>query len=144
MPVLVDAASDPNDARANWMSAMVQSAYAGVLFELGRVDEARPILIRCHDTLHGLQSQSPSLRVEYALGHNGVRIGVLYSALASNPGLGPAARLGYWRQARNALQPAVAALQHVVANVAIEPIDMVALETGLAALARVEAALAQL
>ena len=128
-PVLRAAASDPNDARAHWSSALIDSALANTLFHLGRIDEARPILLRCHEVLSRLQSQSPSLRVEYALGHNGVRLGVLY------------AHQGQWRQARDTLRPAVAALQHVVANVAIEPLDMRAVDEGVAALARVEARL---
>ena len=128
-PVLRAAAADPNDARAHWVSALIDSALADTLFHLGRVDEARPMLLRCHEVLSRLQAQSPSLRVEYALGHNGVRLGVLY------------AHQGHWRQARDTLQPAVAALQHVVANVAIEPLDMRAVDEGVAALARVEARL---
>jgi tetratricopeptide (TPR) repeat protein len=144
IPVMREAAADPNDARANWMSAMVQSAYAGVLFDLGRVDEARPILIKCHAVLHRLQAQSPSLRVEYALGHNGVRLGVLYGSLAGNPKLGAASRRDYWQLARDTLRPAVAAIQNVVSNVAIEPLDQKALDIGMAALARSEAAITAL
>ena len=140
--VLRVAAADPNDARARWVSALTDSALAATLFELGRVAEAKAILLECHELLDRLQKQSPSLRTEYALGQNGVRLGVLYGSLASNPKLSPAARLGYWRQAQDSLRQAVATLQKVAASVAIEPLDRKTIDTGIAALARTESAIA--
>ena len=142
-PVLRAAATDPNDARARWVSALADSGLAATLFELGRVEEAKVLLLECHTLLDRLQQQSPSLRIEYALGQNGVRLGVLYSSLANDPKLSPATRLGYWRQAQDCLRQAVASLQKVAASVAIEPLDRKVLDSGIAALARAESALAK-
>jgi tetratricopeptide (TPR) repeat protein/tRNA A-37 threonylcarbamoyl transferase component Bud32 len=142
-PVLRAAAADPNDARAHWASALADSHLAATLFELGRVDEAKAILLECQAVLDRLQKQSPSLRIEYALGQNGVRLGVLYSSLANNPKLSPATRLGYWRQAQDSLRQSVASLQKVAASVALEPLDRKVLDAGIAALARAESAIAK-
>jgi tetratricopeptide (TPR) repeat protein len=135
-------AEDPNDAQAHYLSALVDSAFAGALFESGRVEEARVILLRCQAILERLQKQSASLRVEYALGQNGVRLGQLYASLAANPKLSAATQIGFWRQAQSSLQQGVRSLQHVTENVALDPLDKVALDTGLAELRRVEAVLA--
>src|SRR6185503_9265924 len=61
-PVLRAAATDPNDAHARWVSALADSGLAATLFELGRVEEAKALLLECHAVLDHLQKQSPSLR----------------------------------------------------------------------------------
>jgi hypothetical protein len=128
----------PNDEHALSMmsdvynnSSVLDSALADTLFELGRVAEAKAILLECHAVLDRLQKQSTSLRVEYAFGQNGVRLGVLYGSLANDPKLSPATRLGYWRQSQESLRWAVASLQKVTASVAIEPLDRKVLDAGL-------------
>ena len=141
-PVLRARAEDPNDARAHYLSALVDSGFAAALFATGRVEEARALLLRSQSILERLQTQGASLRVEFALGQNGVRLGQLYSSLADNPKLGVAARAALRRQAKSSLQQGVKSLQHVTQNVAIEPLDKAVLDTGLAELRRVDAALA--
>jgi hypothetical protein len=120
----------------------VDSGFAAALFATGRVEKAKVILLRCQAILERLQKQGASLRVEYALGQNGVRLGQLYSSLADNPKLGAAAQTGLWRQAQSSLQQGVRSLQHVTENVALDPLDKVALDAGLAELRRVDAVLA--
>jgi tetratricopeptide (TPR) repeat protein len=138
------AVSDPNDARAHWLIALTDSHIGALLVHLGRIDEARPILIDSQVTLDRLQRQGPSLRVEYALGQNGARLGALHSQLAADPALTPAQRLVHWRQALKWLRPAVASLKNVDANVALEPIDQKSVDEAIAALARAEEAVTRL
>jgi tetratricopeptide (TPR) repeat protein len=135
-------ATDPNDARVHWLVALTDSDVGAILFHLGRLQEAEPILIDCQATLDRLQKQGPSLRVEYALGQNGARLGILHSHLAQDPALSPAKRLAHWRQAVEWLKPAVASLANVDANVSLEAIDQKSVDDAIAALARAEAAIA--
>ena len=133
-------ARDSHDAHAQYLSGLVDSAHGATLLKLGRVEEARAMLVRCHAALDRLQKQAGSLRIEYALGHTGVRLGELYATLASDPRTDGSTRADYWRQAKTALQRGLAELQHVAAAVTLEPRDRAAIDEGVALLARVEAA----
>ncbi len=57
-----------------------------------------------------------SLRTQYALGVNAVRLGELYAHLAERSRAGRGAQLDLWRQAHDSLQRGVASLQNVTAN----------------------------
>jgi len=85
-----------------------------------------------------------SLRTEYALGVNGVRLGELYAHLAENSRAGRGAQLELWRQARDSLQRGVASLQDVTANATLPSVDLVDVRDGVALLARVDATLAKI
>ncbi len=136
------AARDPNDQGSQYRSALMNSGVAQALFAMGRVEEARTILMRCEEVLARLTQQGGTLRIMYARGHNHVRLGILYESLANSPGLSAHARLELWRKARGALQAGVGELQKVTAVVAIEPMDRAALTAGVAGLAQAEAVLA--
>ena len=143
VPVAAARAQDPNDARAHYMSALMSSGYAQALFTAGRVEEARTILVNSEKVLKVLtELGGGTLRIMYARGHNSVRLGQLYESLANTNAGRPAVSHDYWRQARTALDDGVRSLQQVTAKVAIEPLDRLALDAGVAGLARADAALA--
>ncbi len=137
--VLSERARDASDARSNYLSAMMHSGLAETLFKLGRVQEARGMLVRCDAVLKGLLAGGGTLRIDFAYGQNAVRLGALYSAQAARAK--SAAALAYWQQARGVLVPGVTALQKVAAAVALEPMDKELIDNGVAMLARAEAAI---
>jgi non-specific serine/threonine protein kinase/serine/threonine-protein kinase len=138
--VLTERAKDPNDARSHYLSAMMDSGLAEALFKVGKVEDAKAILVRCDQVFKGLLAGGGTLRIDFAYGQNAVRLGELYVTHALHaPG---ASALSYWQQAQRVLAPGVAALQKVAAAVALEPMDKAVIDAGVAALARAEAATA--
>jgi tetratricopeptide (TPR) repeat protein len=137
-------ARNPDDARARYLSAMVDSALAEALFKLGHVEEARVTLLRCNKELKALIASSSTLRIEYAFGHNAVRLGELYALLAGDSRRSRNDRLTYWQQARDAYESGVSPLQKVAAAVALEEADMAPVNVGVAGLARARSEIATL
>jgi tetratricopeptide (TPR) repeat protein len=137
-------AEDPNDGQAQYFSALIHSALAGELLAAGKIDEARVILLRCAEVLQRLVESGNTLRIEYAFGNNAVRLGQLYTTLATGRAVGSDRRATYWRQSRDYFEQGVASLHKVTSAVAIERIDQRAVTEGVAGLARAEAELAKL
>jgi non-specific serine/threonine protein kinase/serine/threonine-protein kinase len=132
---------DPNDARAAYISALVDSHMGEVLFRVGRIDEAHSTYVRCDAVLQALVTRSGSLRIEYALGQNLTRLGLLFAARAEGSG-STSAGLKLWRQSHDYLQRGMVLLKKVAASVVLEPMDQKPVDDGAAALARVDALLA--
>jgi len=84
------------------------------------------------------------LRTEYAVGVTAVGLGQVYGHLAEHSHAGREARLGLFRQAREYLVRGIASLQKVTANAQLQATDLVPQHDGVAALARVDAALLKL
>jgi non-specific serine/threonine protein kinase/serine/threonine-protein kinase len=131
-PFVVSAARDPDDASAQYTLALFETKRAQALFKTGKVEEARVLFLKCEKVLETLLARDGSLRTEYALGHNAVRLGELY------------AHIGHWVEARDYLQRGVASLKKVTASAKLQAIDMIVVNEGMASLARVEATLAKL
>jgi tetratricopeptide (TPR) repeat protein len=145
MPVGIKAAAmDPDDVRAQYTLALYQTRYAHALLKTGRIEKARKLFLECDRILEGIFKRDSSLRTQYALGVNAVRLGELYAYLAGNSHAGRGAQLDLWRQARNCLQRGVASLRNVTAHATLTSGDMVDVRDGEALLARVDATLAQL
>ena len=102
------------------------------------------LFLECERILDEVFKRDNSLRTQYALGVNAVRLGELYAHLAENSRAGRNAQLDLWRQARDSLQRGVASLQNVTANATLPSVDMVDVTEGVAILARVDAAFAKL
>jgi eukaryotic-like serine/threonine-protein kinase len=145
LPVAAKAAAlDPDNVRAQYSLALYQTRFACALFKTGNVEKARALFLDSERILAEVFKRDNSLRTQYALGVNAVRLGELYAHLAENSRASRGARLDLWRQARDSLQRGVASLQNVTANAALPSIDMVDVRDGMASLARVDATLAGL
>jgi tetratricopeptide (TPR) repeat protein len=129
--LLAARARDPNDVRAAYLSALVDSHAGDALFHLGRVDEAMAIYMRCDAVLKEQVARNASLRLEFALGQNAVRIGMLQ------------AQRGKFAEARDWLRKGMPLLNKVNDSVVLESIDRKVIDDAAVALARVEAALEQ-
>ena len=138
------AALDRDDVRAQYALAIYQSRFAHALFKTGSVEKARKLFLECETILDEVFKRDNSLRTQYALGVNLVRLGELYAHLAENPRAGRGAQLDLWLQARATLQHGVESLENVTANATLPSIDMVDVTDGVALLARVDATLAKL
>jgi len=137
------AALDPDNVRAQYSLALYETRYAQALFMTGSVEKARILFLECARSLEAVFERDNSLRTQYALGVNAVRLGELYAHLAESSRAGRSAQLDLWRQARVSLQRGVASLQNVTANATLPSIDMVDVRDGVASLARVDATLAK-
>ena len=142
VPVAAKAAAlDPDDVRAQYSLALYQTRLAYALFRTGSIERARTLFVECDRVLDDVFERDNSLRTQYALGVNAVRLGELYAHLAESSRAGRGARLELWRKAHASLQRGVASLQNVTANASLPSVDMVDVRDGVASLARVEAAL---
>jgi tetratricopeptide (TPR) repeat protein len=126
-----EAALDPDDVRGKYAFALYQTRLAHALFKTGSVERARTLFLECDRILDEVFERDNSLRTEYALGVNAVRLGELYM------------HLGSWRQAHDSLQHGVESLKNVTANATLPSIDMVDVRDGEALLARLDASLAK-
>jgi len=138
------AALDPDDVRAQYTLGLYQTRFAHALFKTGSVERARTLFLACETILDEVFKRDNSLRTQYALGVNAVRLGELYAHLAETSRAGRSAQLGLWRQAHDSLQRGLASLRNVTANATLPSIDMVDVTDGVALLARVDATLAKL
>jgi tetratricopeptide (TPR) repeat protein len=137
------AAQDPDDVRAQYTLALYKTRIAHALYKTGKIEKARMLFLECGRILAEVFKRDNSLRTQYALGVNEVRLGELYAHLAEASRAGRGAQLELWRQARDSLQHGVASLQNVTAHATITSGDMIDVTDGVASLARVDAALAK-
>jgi len=145
LPVGVKAAAlDPDDVRAQYTLALYQTRFAQAQFRTGNVEKARILFLECDRILDGVFKRDSSLRTQYALGVNAVRLGELYAHLAEMSRAGRSAQLDLWRQARDSLQSGVASLQNVTAHATLTSGDMIDVTDGVASLARADATIAKL
>ncbi|HEY6125750.1 MAG TPA: serine/threonine-protein kinase, partial [Steroidobacteraceae bacterium] len=145
MPAALKAvARDPDDVQAQYTLALYQTRYAHALFKTGSLEKARVLFVQCDRILEDVFKQDNSLRTQYALGVNAVRLGELYSRLAENSRTGRGAQLDLWRQAQASLKRGNESLANVTANAKLPSADMVDVVDGVAILARVDATLARL
>jgi non-specific serine/threonine protein kinase/serine/threonine-protein kinase len=137
---LAAAAMDPDDARAQYSLALYQTRLAYASFMTGKIEQARSLFLECDRILVRVFERDKSLRTEYALGVNAVRLGELYAHLAEKSHAGGAAQLDLWRQAHDSLRRGVAAIENVTAHATLSATDMIEVREGVASLARVDAA----
>ena len=135
------AALDPDDVRAQYTLALYQTRLASRCSRRG-ASRKRGC---CSSTATGSSTEvfkrDNSLRTQYALGVNAVRLGELYAHLAEKSRAGRRAQLDLGRQARDSLQRGVASLRNVTAHATLTSGDMIDVSEGVALLARVDATL---
>ena len=78
------AALDPDDVRAQYTLGLYQTRLAQALFKTGNIEKARVLFLECDRILEAVFERDNSLRTQYALGVNAVRLGELYAHLAEN------------------------------------------------------------
>ena len=144
LPVAVKAAQDTDNINAQYTRGLFETKLSQALLKTGRIDEARALLLSSGKILRTVLEHDGSLRTEYAVGVNAVRLGELYAQLAETSRAGRETQLGLWREAQATLQRGVASLQKVSDNAALQIIDKAPLRDGAAALARADAALVKL
>ena len=128
VPAIERAAEDTDDAEAQYTLGMYESAYAWTLFKTGDIAGARTLLLKCERLFDELLKHDNSLRSEYAVGQNAIRLGVLH------------VELEHRQSARDYLQRGIASIQKVVDQSALESSDLQILHEGVATLARLNAA----
>ncbi len=138
------AALDPDDVRAQYSLALYQTRYAQALFKTGSIEKARKLFLECQTILDEVFKRDKSLRTEYALGVNAVRLGELYAHLAEHSSAGRGAQLDLWHQAHDSLQRGVSSLQNVTASATLPSVDMVDVADGVTLLTHVDTTLAKL
>jgi tetratricopeptide (TPR) repeat protein/tRNA A-37 threonylcarbamoyl transferase component Bud32 len=132
VPVAAKAATmDPDDVRSKYALALYKTRLAHALFKTGSVEKARTLFLECDRMLDEVFKRDKSLRTEYALGVNAVRLGELYM------------HLELWREAHDSLQRGLASLRNVTSSATLPSIDMVDVRDGEALLARLDAKLAK-
>jgi tetratricopeptide (TPR) repeat protein len=139
-----EAALDRDNIRAQYTLALYQTRFAHALFETGSIEKARLLFLDCDRILVEVFEQDNSLRTQYALRVNAVRLGELYAHLAENSRAGRSAQIELWRQARDSLQRGVTSLKNVTAHATLTSGDMIDVTDGVALLAGVDATLAKL
>jgi len=138
----LEAARDTDNANAQHTLALYETKLAQTLFMTGKVDEAQVLFLKCAVVLEKLLERDGSLRTEYALGINAVRLGQLYAHRAENSRVHDV-QLDYWTQARDNLRRGVASLNKVAASASLQAVDRGVIVEGIASLARAEAAFAK-
>ncbi len=144
LPVAVRAAQDTDDVNAQYSRGLVETKLAQASIKTGRIEEARALLLASGKILSTVLERDGSLRTEYAVGLNAVRLGELYAQLAETSRKGREAQLSLWSDAQSSLRRGVASLQKVSDNAALQAVDKAPLRDGAVALARADAALAKL
>ena len=145
VPVAAKAAAlDTENARAQYVLALYQTRLAHALFRTGSIERARTLFLDCDRILNHVFERDKSLRTQYALGVNAVRLGELYAHVAAESRPNRSAELSLWRQARNSLQHGVVSLKNVTDHATLPASDMIDIVDGEALLARVDATLSKL
>ena len=143
-PPITKAALDTNNVAAQYRVGLINSGLARALFKTGSVEEARVLFLECQKVLDAVLARDGSLRTEFAVGQNAVRLGELYAYLAENRRGSRDAQLGLWKQARDSLQRGVTSVQKVTAAATLEAIDRAVLTDGVAALVHANSVIAGL
>ncbi|MEJ0039027.1 MAG: serine/threonine-protein kinase [Gammaproteobacteria bacterium] len=143
-PVLAARATDNSDMHARLISMMNESGRAWALFNVGRVAEAENAFLVAEKTLANLATQYDSLQVAFMLGQTRTRLGALYVGSAGRTELAPDAQLEYWRKARDVLAQGTASLRKISAAIPLDGTGREVFDTGLANLAKADAAIARL
>jgi hypothetical protein len=143
-PVLTARASDKSDLRARLISLMVESTLAGAQFKVGRIVEAEKSLLGTERGLVELATRYDNLQVTFYLAKTRMHLGVLYSQRASRASLAPSAQLAQWRTARDWLERGKLDLEKVRAVIHMEGTEDETYQTGIADLAKADAAIARL
>jgi hypothetical protein len=143
-PVLASRARDKADVRAQLASLMNDSTLAWTQFNAGRVELGEKALLDSERAFVDLASRYDNLQVTFYVGQTHMRLGALYIARASRPGLAPSAQLEHWRKARDWLTKGKTHVEKVGAVIHLEGTEAEMLQTGLANLAKAEAAVSRL
>jgi tRNA A-37 threonylcarbamoyl transferase component Bud32/tetratricopeptide (TPR) repeat protein len=143
-PVAVAAAADTDDAAAQYNMALFESAEARALFKTGEVEAARVLFLKSAKTFETVLARDGSLRTEYGLGQNAIRLSELYAQLASSPREDREGRLRLWKLAHDSLQRGLASVHKVTAVARLQSVDMLVVLDGEALLPGIEAAIAKL
>jgi tetratricopeptide (TPR) repeat protein len=136
------ARGDPNDARGRMTRTMAELGLAKSLVKVGGYTEAGSLFDAAEKYLLATARDNDTLRVQFALAVAGIRGGEMYCALARAPATGGAARLAYWRKARESLVQGIGRLEKVGESVALTGPNKELLDEGRASRALAEAALA--
>ena len=133
---------DPNDARRLKIKAMNDVGIAKSLARTRSFAEAESAFARVEIVLKKLlKDSSGDIQLEFFLGQIGVNRGQMFADLAQAPRLTTGERSNYWRKARDALRDGVAYFKSVNNSFALVGGDKDIWDSGLATLAKAEAAL---
>jgi eukaryotic-like serine/threonine-protein kinase len=143
-PVLAARATDKADVRAQLASLMNDSTLAWTQFNAGRVEQAEKALLEAERAFVDLASRYDNLQVTFYVGQTHMRLGALYIGRANRAGLAPAAQLAHWRKARDWLTQGKTHVEKVRAVIHMEGNEDEMYRTGIANLAKAEAAVARL
>ena len=135
-------ATDPNDARAQFIRSFVDSTLARALMMTGELDAAEPIFADAEARLLALAKEGDTLRIQFALTKNEIHHGLLLVQRAKAAGSGASARLDYWRRARSLLAEGIARGDRVHAKYPLTGGNRIMLNEAATGLAETERAIA--
>ena len=142
-PGMAKAASDIDDARAQWLLAMFDTGLAKALVKTGNTAEAAPLFARAEATIKTLlENGGDTLRLQFGIAQIDIRRGEMYLLLANDPRLSMAQRRVHWRTARESLSHGVGLLKVVNDVVLLTGPNKKLWDDGIAALARTESGFA--
>ena len=134
---------DPNDARRLKIKAMNDVGIAKSLARTRSFAEAESAFARAEVVVKKLlKDSSGDIQLEFFLGQIGVNRGQMFADLAQAPRLTTGERSNYWRKARDTLRDGVAYFKSVNNSFELVGGDKDIWDSGLATLAKAEAALA--
>jgi tetratricopeptide (TPR) repeat protein len=119
-------ANDPNDARAQFIRAFVDSTLARSLYKTQALDEAESIFIAAESRLKALEKQGDTLRIQFALTKNETYHGLLLI------------ERGHWREAHRILSEGIARGYQVHAKYPLTGANRIMLDEAEAGLERVK------
>ena len=135
---------DTNNLRGRSLHAMTQLGLAKSLVKTGHHAEAEGLFAQAETFLLERSQAGNTLQIDYGLALLGIRRGEMYVALAAAPGLSGQERLRRWQRARESLARGVEIFKRVGESVALTGPDKAMMDDGIAALARSDAAIADL
>jgi tetratricopeptide (TPR) repeat protein len=134
---------DPADARQVLINAMNEVNLAKALGSAGSYREAEAVISKVEPVLRQLLADGSTLQVEWALAQLGIARGTLYSRFAQDERRPVNERRRYWARARDSLSEANQYCESVNKAFTLFGVYKDTWDTGLATLARAEAALAK-
>jgi hypothetical protein len=142
--VMASRAADRDDVQVRFDLALTVWHEGRYLRELGRFEEAETLLTENVATARGLEAGADNLQLVFVRAASETQLGLIESARATRPGLGPDARLAHWRRAREWFASAVPEFERITSVGNLNYLDMQPVNAARDGLARAEAEIAKL
>jgi serine/threonine-protein kinase len=142
--VLTELAADTGDLQVLFDAAISGSHEGRYLSELGEAQEAETVLRNTIEAIEKLGVEDDNLQIAWVRGTSETVLGLIEVERATSAGIGRAARLHHWNEARHWFQQATPRFDRVTAVAKLGYLDIWAVNGARDGLARSEAEIAKL